>query len=133
MPGIVTLDHPCWILTYPREREFELHHDTEAQALKDAAEDDDDNRGIPKRLDHVCSVATTVCGYQYDEDGDYGTQHWPDPGDLKTHLVALNYRFTGDGSLLCPAENDCDECDALQSAVVPPEIPGQMTIGEVSC
>lgn len=132
MAGIVALGQACWILTYPREREFEPHHDTEAQAIKEAEGDDDDNRGVPKRLDHVCSVATTVCGYRYDEDGDYGIQHWPDPDDLKTHLLGLGYQFTGDGSLLCPAENDCDECDALQPAVVPPEILGQMTIGEVT-
>ncbi|GAA0583171.1 hypothetical protein GCM10010172_80260 [Paractinoplanes ferrugineus] len=131
MSGITVNDHVCWVLTYPSgPSEFEPHYDTEDKALKAAAEDDNDNRGTPKRLDQPCATATSACGYSYDEDEF--VEHWPDAGELKQHLRGLDYRFLGDGTLLCPAGVDCDECDALAPAVVEPELPGQMSIGEVN-
>ena len=133
MPGITVNDTPCWILTYDRDAEFEAHYDTEAKALEAAADDDEDNRGVPKRLDAPCAVAVTACGYRYDEDGDYSAQqHWPGPGDFRDHLLAEDFRFGVHGELLCPLDHDCEECNVVLVVVVPVELPGQMTISEVS-
>jgi len=130
MSGITVNDTPCWILTYNRDAEFEPHYDTEAKALEAAADDDEDNRGVPKRLDHPCSLAQTACGYQYAEDEF--VEHWPDADELKQHLLGLDFRLLRDGTLLCAADFDCDECNILAPKALLPELPGQLTIGEVN-
>jgi len=136
--GITTSDSPCWTVAWPDGRpyseDFEAHHDTEEEAAKSVDHLlDDEPRPIPKQLDHLCSTATTVCGYEYDRD-DEGVQHWPDGADaFRDWLVKhAGYRLGEHGELLCPLDHGCDECNAVPQVVVPVELPGQMSIGEVS-
>lgn len=119
--GIVTSTHPCWIVTNADGsptgfEDSEEHYNSEDEARKAAANLAYANELPPvvKQLDHLCSEATTACGYRYDED-DEGVQHWPDgaqefQGWLTRHA---DYRLDAEGDLLCPAERGCDECDAI--------------------
>lgn len=131
MTAIKTYTVPCWTLVQPDGRnvsEFEPHFDTEQQAL-DAAKTytDDGITPTPKRLDQICSTATAACGYEYDEGGE-GVEHWADADQLRDHLLVLDYRPGPDGSLRCPADMDCDECNGLPDAPDPRPMPGQIAL-----
>lgn len=118
--GVVTNPKSCWIVsnadgTPTGFEDSEPHYDGEDDARKVAKDIHSlgDPAPVVKQLDHLCSEATTACGYRYDED-DEGVQHWPDGAQefqdwLTTHA---DYRLGADGDLLCPADRGCDECDA---------------------
>ncbi len=118
--SVITNEHPCWVVTNADGspvgfEDSEPHFDTEAEARKalpDFAREDEP-APVMKQLDHLCSSATTACGYRYDED-DEGVQHWPDGAEaFQAWLIEhADYRLGANGELLCPAEHGCDECDA---------------------
>ncbi|GAA0493724.1 hypothetical protein Ade02nite_21230 [Paractinoplanes deccanensis] len=119
--SVTTNDHHCWIVTLADGsptgfEDSEPHYASEDEARKFAKDITypNDPPPIVKRLDHLCSSATTVCGYRYDED-DEGVQHWPDGAEAFQAWLVENaeYRLGAEGELLCPAVHDCNECDAI--------------------
>jgi len=120
MTAITVNAEPCWIVTHADGspsgyEDEEPHYATEDEARKAAADITyaDDPVPVVKRLDNLCPSATAACGYRYDEDGE-GVQHWPDTAEaFRVYLTGTaDWREGSGGSLLCPAEHGCEECDA---------------------
>lgn len=115
--AITTYTEPCWTLVRPDGgdvSEFEPHFDTETQATEAASRYTDAGVvPLPKRLDQLCSVATAVCGYVYDEEGE-GQEHWASAEELHAHLLTVDWRDLPDGQMHCSADpGGCDECDEV--------------------
>ncbi|MEU4558571.1 hypothetical protein AB0F72_09275 [Actinoplanes sp. NPDC023936] len=136
MTAITTRTEPCWIVTLADGspsgfEDSEPHYDNQGEAEKAATAitHADELPPIVKRLDGLCSSATTACGYRYDED-DEGIQHWPDSAEefRKFLVFTMEYRSGERGDLLCPADRGCDECDALAADLETAEVRGQMPL-----
>jgi hypothetical protein len=134
--AITVTAEPCWIVTQADGsptgfEDSEPHYASDSEARKVAYDLTcaGDPEPIVKQLDSPCASATAACGYRYDED-DEGEQHWPDSAEeFRTYLVGTaDYRPGPNGSLLCPADRGCEECDALEPEVIPAEIPSQLDL-----
>jgi hypothetical protein len=137
MTAITTRIEPCWTLVHADGSpvsDIVPHYDTEADAVKAAGTFllDPDQTLSPKLLDGLCSTAVLACGYRYDESNEC-VEHWPSADQLRDHLLKLGYRLGPDGSLRCPADMGCDECDAMPGAPDYTPLPGQLDLlgGEV--
>lgn len=130
--AIETRTEHCWTLVRANGEnvtEFQPHFDSEAKALEAASAYTD--AGVlptPLRLDALCSVATAVCGYVYDEEAE-GQEHWKSAEELRAHLLTVDWRDLPDGQMHCSADpGECDECDAATPPPAPVQLPGQLDL-----
>lgn len=109
---IIQAHHRCWTITHgspfiDSEPHFSSHGEALAEAENAAAE--------AEQLAEPCWMAFTVCGVEFDEEGD-GTAHFLDEAQARKVLASAEYRFGADGLLRCPEAFDCDLCDAVGEA-----------------
>lgn len=103
-PAIVPVSAtPCWVLP-SLGRWDERHFDTREAAYADLANLDDPDHGRDRLLvqrDTPCLIATTVCGYPYDRDGE-GIEHLPTLEDAIATLRDAGFRAGPGRALYCP-------------------------------
>lgn len=135
--AITQEDQPCWVLRLPDGDEVDggiwedPHYNTEQAAAETASDEADDHDPprvlVPVQLDDRCWIATAVCGKQYDGDGTFSAEHWPNPGDLLEALLAADWRPVEGGGMACD-DDGCETCAYLPTVPAPTQIPGQMSL-----